>query len=222
MRIYAIWERKRFILILLASTLTIGVTGAIYVDVLFVGPVFDTTTIKLTPLGCLLSFPNRLEWIAFTILICVETLALVLLLFRSFIYFRTHSGVSRSSLMETLIKDGIFYYVCVLAASVTIVSIILSASPNLRNFLLVTVGALHSILSNRLLLRLRGAYDSISAPSSGGTIATSIVFNRTKRPVEFPMDALGNKEHQPPADNAKPRDVVLSTSIDETESSMSV
>jgi len=128
--------------------------AAVYViDYMFLRGAVIESGVALFPTGCLVSFANRDVWIAKIILIWVETLALILLLIKSVGHLR-YPG---ASLMKNICKDGVFYYACVLGLSITNVLVLRLASPGLCNFLLLPQGALQCILSNRLLLRLRGS-----------------------------------------------------------------
>ncbi|KAI5116555.1 hypothetical protein M0805_000466 [Coniferiporia weirii] len=158
LRAYAVWGKSPIVYWLLIFIFLGEAAGAYYTTALFISSVIPSTEIRLFSSGCLLTFPSRVDWISLVILIFSETFTLTMLLIRGFGHFR----YSRSTVVRTLYKDGVFYYVTVLAVTVANFVVMRTASSFLCSFLFNTQGAIHNILCTRLLLRIRGAYESLS------------------------------------------------------------
>ncbi|KAL5485183.1 hypothetical protein ACEPAI_7825 [Sanghuangporus weigelae] len=135
------------------------ITIAYYETIQFVS--FASSAVKFTePRGCVFTFGNRMAYVSLLALLLFETSMLGLLVTR---YFRIRKV--KSALVETLYKDGAFFYVSVLILTATNLVLLKMASPFLCYFFLIAQGAMHSILSNRLVLRIRGvADDDMSQP----------------------------------------------------------
>jgi len=182
MRTYAIWDRKRSVLILLTGGLGTAIVVTMYLTLRY----FASTTpagVHLFHQGCLLIFPNRIEWVSLVILFCCETIALSLLLVKRLTKFR------HSALMHLIFKDGVLYYLCIVAVTIANLLVLLIASSTLDTFLLIPQSILHSILCNRLLLRIRGAYESLSVHPQHGDGGY-----RSNVPSNVPMLIMSTRE----------------------------
>jgi len=149
-RVYAMWGRARSVYLLLATVITLLAAGLFYSTAKFILPVSTAHERGYNHSGCMLFFPNRLGWIDEVVLIASESIVVCLLLRR-----RWQVRPSHSLLLETLYNDGVLYFVFVLVASITSLFVICLAPPNLLFFTMNMQAALHSILCNRFLLRLR-------------------------------------------------------------------
>jgi len=173
MRAYAIWGGTRAMLVLLGMTLA-SVYG---VGLVFVVRFLKSVTvvpIALQPTGCIITFGDQIDWAAFLVLIVSEIFALTLLLVKAW-------KLSHSAIMKTIFRDGVVYFIFILVASIANVLILRFTSSDLCNFLLGTQAALHSVLCNRLLLHIRGAYESMNVH----------VYSRTTAPTMNLQDAYG-------------------------------
>ncbi|KAL5504080.1 hypothetical protein ACEPAH_8153 [Sanghuangporus vaninii] len=159
MRVYAIWFCDKRMLALLLTVYVPGVVGATYATIHATTSAIATSLPTLFGPGCVLVFQSTDFWICYLVLLFHETFMLVLILTRAFL---SH-GYSLSRILRMVVKDGILYYLCVLGTSLANLLVLLLATRNLRTFLILTQGVIHSILCARLLLRLRGAYKSLTS-----------------------------------------------------------
>jgi len=183
-RVYAIWFGKRWMLLLLLSVYIPGITVSIYASVHVALGGTAATFPALFGNGCLVNFVNREFWICYIVLLSHETLMLGFILAKAIIYGELRTSV----IFNLLVKDGILYYFCVLLSSVANLVVLLRASSDLCSFLILTQGLLHSILCTRLLLRLRGAYESMTTKGLR-SIRIQTASSRTLQ-VDLPMQVL--------------------------------
>ncbi|KAL5480240.1 hypothetical protein ACEPAI_1510 [Sanghuangporus weigelae] len=164
MRTWAIWARRKWVTILLATLLL----GALGVDVFVLHRYLGG--VSYSPLGpfesvfqgCLLHFDNRFVFIDFVLVMIIESIMLVLLVVKALEYFKH----SRSTLMVRMFKDGVIYFIFILITSIANVIVIIAAPIELHNFLIVTQRILHSIFCSRVLLHIRGAYTNSAFSST--------------------------------------------------------
>ncbi|KLO17241.1 hypothetical protein SCHPADRAFT_937268 [Schizopora paradoxa] len=151
-RAYAVWAQNRAMLAILIICYAFTIGGSGYVTSRYLMGA-STLNMKLLPTGCIYVFNNRIVWIALVNLIACESVALSLLLMKAVRHFRYTS----SNLMVVMTRDGIGYFVCNIAITITNLIVLKRVSPVLCNFLLVTQGVLQNILCNRLLIHIRTA-----------------------------------------------------------------
>ncbi|KLO07896.1 hypothetical protein SCHPADRAFT_944899 [Schizopora paradoxa] len=109
-------------------------------------------------------------WIAVVILVCCESLALGLLLFKSTQHARAlrKFDFSPRNILAVMARDGIWYFACTLgqlSTPITIMNLIMIAhikQTDLRDLLLGTQGAVQNILCSRLLFHIQ----AIGEPSN--------------------------------------------------------
>lgn len=106
MRAWAIWERG----ILITAILALMVVACVGVDIMVLKRYLSGITFIPSPArvlkGCLLSFPTRIVYVDFILVMFSETVMLVLLSLKAIKHFKH----SRSTLMVTMYRDGIFYF----------------------------------------------------------------------------------------------------------------
>jgi len=159
LRVYAIWERRWSILVPLVVISMGGAAGVLYVSYVCVtGAAAAGATMRVFSRGCLIAFPNKVDWICVTTLLLYETFMLSLLLVRTYVYFRD----SNSPLMRHMYKDAIFYYVCIVATTLANLFLLRVAPTTLCTLLLIAQGVLHSILCARLLIGVRRAHEMLN------------------------------------------------------------
>jgi hypothetical protein len=194
-----VWGHNKIVAAILGTVLVSATGAAFYVTIVYQNAAVLHPEITL-PSGCVASFPNRIIFVNLIILVIGETcmsahiisaecnpltlqpthvVALSLLVLKSYLHFR-HLN---SSIMHMMLKDGVAYFACVLATTVTNMVILQLAPPELLDFLIHTQGTVHNILCNRLLLRIRGAYEP-SAP----TDASSTFMTRSGRSTDPKSD----------------------------------
>lgn len=157
-RTYAIFGCTRPMLALIVVTLSVIYGAGIHYTARFFSSV-SVVNLPLQPSGCILTFSDQIEWVSFIALICSETFAVSLLVFKAF-------RISQSTIMRMMIRDGVAYYIFILCTSIANLIVLRVTSPALCNLLLSTQAALHSIFCSRLLLSIRGAYESLDVQMS--------------------------------------------------------
>ncbi|EJD06729.1 uncharacterized protein FOMMEDRAFT_165443 [Fomitiporia mediterranea MF3/22] len=184
MRVYAIWGCRRPIAFFLFSFYLVGAVGGFYASVRTTKTVTTAFMPELFKNGCLISFTSSGFWICYLVLLCHESVMLIMILFKTF----TLSRQITSTTVDMLIKDGIVYYLCVFALTIGNLLVLFLGPSQLRGFLIILQGILHSILCARLLLRLRGAYHSLTSEGmrsirlqseSSDTHPTVLLFKRS-------------------------------------------
>jgi len=179
LRSYALWNTTRYMAYVLCTIVFLEVSGTVYVTTRFLIS-FSPSPIHIFPTGCELLAPNRIEWVALSILLLSETFTLLLLVIKRSVHSRLDGSVS--TLLRTMLKDGVLYFVGVLAGTIANLLCLLLAPQTFNTFLLIPQSLLHSILCNRLLLSIRSVDRDTSgrspylSRSSGRPQLTSIVF----------------------------------------------
>lgn len=115
--------------------------------------------------GCLFEFENNHIWYALVVLIFCESLALGLLVAKLFQNAQSLKSVHRHSnrdLLTVIAHDGIEYFICNLVVTTINLIALKHLAPDLRDFLVVTQGALQNILCNRLLFHVYASSESKS------------------------------------------------------------
>ncbi|EJD06713.1 uncharacterized protein FOMMEDRAFT_152015 [Fomitiporia mediterranea MF3/22] len=192
MRVYAIWCCSRRMLILLLLIYIPGVVGSTYANLHATSTAITATFPELFDSGCLVIYTSTDFWACYLVLLFHETFMLVLILMRAFRF----SGYKISKILKRIVQDGIFYYICVLGMSVANLLVLLLATKNLRTFLIFhpltrrTQGVLHSIFCARLLLRLRGAYRSLTTEGLQSMRFRSGATGTTETDNDHPSDVI--------------------------------
>ncbi|TDL28069.1 hypothetical protein BD410DRAFT_342236 [Rickenella mellea] len=127
MRTWAIWERKRWVTVLLVSEFFIAVGIEVFVLERYVTGIHYVPVFAVA--GCSFTFSNRLIFINFILIMVSETIMVILLIIKAFQHFRVH----RATLMVAMYQDGLFHYSLILATSIANVFLMLLAP--VRNYL---------------------------------------------------------------------------------------
>jgi len=151
-RAYAAWEFSRAVLVVLLTSFVASFSGEAYVLWRFLSKSYALPPGTLSDV-CTTNSSDQVISIDVIILVIVDSLALALLLAKSWTNFR--SSPHGSSLLTVMAKDGIWYFACVIALSVANVIVLRSASIAYRAFFLLTQAAFQNALCVRLLLHLR-------------------------------------------------------------------
>jgi len=164
MRTYAIWDRRRSILI------TFWVLGIAVVGPALAVTFFEQRSIEYeeTPpsvVACELKHAkSRIIAVAFILLVICETTIVVLTVIKAVEHLRH----SRSTWVSELYRDGLMFYLYLLAVSLANVLTPVLGPATLWNFLAPPQRVLHSIFCNRLLVLIlrQWAHANLRAPSS--------------------------------------------------------
>jgi len=175
MRVYAIWDCRASIRIILSCAMALAMFGAFYADARFIGATTTVEGLKYSS-GCLIIFPNRIIWVGMVVIMMCEFISLTLTCIRRF-----SGSLSLSTLSKVMYQDGVAYFVCVFLTSTVNLTIVFLAPSDLRYFAFITQAILHTTVCNRLLLRLRGAYESITVVTSSESVIVSVIPKQVQR-----------------------------------------
>ncbi|KAJ8075815.1 hypothetical protein PM082_021447 [Marasmius tenuissimus] len=144
LRTYALWERKRSILLVLGSTTMIAIiSGAICLQKQNESLVFAPT---MGP-GCHIIKADNIAFISYIVLLFTETIIAVLTLVKGYHDLRR----TRSPWVVQLYQHGILFYVYLLALSLgNILTGVIN--PRMGTWLASPQRVLHSLLSSRVLI----------------------------------------------------------------------
>jgi len=162
-RTYAVWGGAKPALLFLVAVYMCFGGSTTY----FVYAYVHSASVPLieAPPGCLfVTEPNNL-WYALVILIFCECLALALLVAKLFQHMNNLKNRPRrptKDLLTVVARDGFGYFVCSLAVTTINLITLKHLTPDLRDFLIPTQGALQNILSNRLLFHVYSLHESRS------------------------------------------------------------
>ncbi|KAI0064839.1 hypothetical protein BV25DRAFT_1822576 [Artomyces pyxidatus] len=156
LRTYAIWERQRWVLILLSTA-----AAVLYIPALVVTQMETKSFIfASTPpgeTGCSLQHASAIIFLAYVLLLISETLIFTLTVIKAV----QHLKRTRSPMVVTLYRDGVLFYFCLLFFTVANVVVPVAAPPALANWLATPQRAMHSLMCTRVLLSIhRGRYDT--------------------------------------------------------------
>ncbi|KAJ7576006.1 hypothetical protein C8J56DRAFT_974328 [Mycena floridula] len=155
LRTYAIWGCERKVAIFF-----IGLSVVTFVPAIVVAQLELSSLIYVeSPYpGCYLSHSSPIIIVAYILLAMCESVIAIMMGIKAF----QHLPHSHSRWVESLYKNGLLYYLCLLAVSLGNV-IVPIANSHLANMLATPQRVLHSILCNRLLfLILSSRYASIT------------------------------------------------------------
>ncbi|KZV88415.1 hypothetical protein EXIGLDRAFT_175147 [Exidia glandulosa HHB12029] len=157
LRTWALWESKRCVLIGLLVALCGALVPIIYIHVQTVSDVqyvpYTTYSAHLRLPGCTLTSSRRKEWVTFIIASCFDLLILCMTVTKAAkIGLRGVSG-----LISVLYRDGIVYFACMFAVSISNLGLIAVAPIEYIGLLRILQGVARSILACRIILHLREA-----------------------------------------------------------------
>ncbi|KAL5522139.1 hypothetical protein ACEPAF_1996 [Sanghuangporus sanghuang] len=169
LRTYAIWERKRSIFI----TLILLGCGTFIPGIIVTQFEVESLAYVANPNGgCTKTKPSSpVIFVAFLLLILCETTIVILTLVRA----RHHylSRQTRSPLIWQLYKDGLLYYVYLLAFSLVNLITAVAAPPAYTNWLTTPQRVMHSLLCTRVLLHIRSHNTDADSENMSTQVAMS-------------------------------------------------
>ncbi|KAH0580360.1 hypothetical protein H2248_001861 [Termitomyces sp. 'cryptogamus'] len=173
LRTYAIWERKRVILVSLVLLAIIVLPVSLTVAYL------EIQSLVYVPSwegGCLLLKARPLINVAYIMLVICETTMAVLTVIRAYHLFRE----PQTTWIIQLHKDGLIFYAFLLPLSLANIIVPVTAPSMFANWLATPQRVIHSILCTRvlfLILRQRSATTLTNRlPGSGNTLRLHPVF----------------------------------------------
>ncbi|KAJ7147503.1 hypothetical protein C8R43DRAFT_1011073 [Mycena crocata] len=166
LRTYAIWERKRGVLIFLCSlALSVLIPLVIFVQL----EMQTLQYIATNGLGCLLSHAGSILIFAYLMIMISETAIAVMTAVKAYRDLRR----SRVPWILKLYKDGMLFYVYLLITSVANVMVPIMAPPMFANWLASPQRVLHSVLCTRVLLLILRRRRLARSDDAGSTISES-------------------------------------------------
>jgi len=175
-RAYAVWGGSKKVLYLLVVTYAGGVAGSAYSIYRYLTGVSIVAIRDVK--GCLPHIANDDVWISLTVFISLESLVLGLLLLKSVKHAKAVKNLNRHeskrNILSVMVQDGIGYFACTLAITTLNLVLLKRVTPDLRDILISTQGALQNILCSRLLLHVRSVRDSASTSTIESRISSSV------------------------------------------------
>ncbi|KAL4244104.1 hypothetical protein ABKN59_010731 [Abortiporus biennis] len=191
MRTWALWGENKWIPISLGSLGVIALAGACFVVEIFLRTITFIFVDDLSPLlrGCFVSGGSKLVYVDFIILIIFETVVLSLTLYIGFKNYR--ENLYNSSLVTSLFRDGILYYLYLFLFS--IVNVIVPLTAPVRQLVMNRLQrVMHSICASHMLLHLRqglsrriGRAASFDPSSIGTNFTLDTRFGQARESVVF-------------------------------------
>jgi len=152
LRTYALWERKRAMLI------TLWVLSAFTFIPAIIVTSFELDSLQYGPptihgqAGCFLRRASKVIFIAYVLLIMCESIIVTLTMIKAVSHLRR----SHSPWIVKMYKDGFLFYIYVLTISVVNVVIPVAAPPAYANWFATPLRVFHSIFCTRVLLFIFG------------------------------------------------------------------
>jgi len=178
LRTYAIWERKRFVLIILSSLIVVVFPAAVIITHLEVKSLVYILPIDQTETGCHLAHAKPLILVAYVFLVLTETAMAVLTAVRAYVLRRSHSRW-----VMQLHQDGLLFYFYMLLISIANIIVPIIAPPVFSNWLPVPQHVIHSTCCNRvlfLILQQRSASSMTNRlPGDRGIVRSGSSASRT-------------------------------------------
>ncbi|CAA7269379.1 unnamed protein product [Cyclocybe aegerita] len=144
LRTYALWERKRWVVILLAVTATAAFIPAIVITQL---EILSLRYVQNDFPGCRVSQASPIVIVAYILLMVLETTMAVLTGIKAFRHLR-HSN---SPWVVQLYRDGLMFYVYLTCISIANVLVPILAPRTFSNWLATPQRVMHSVLCTRVL-----------------------------------------------------------------------
>lgn len=165
LRIFAIWNFSKLVQRVTFAMFLVFL-GAVMYTVVEENAHIELIPVQLMPKGCNYTYTTEVPWIGILTILIWETICFTLLVVRALL-----AGFSSApQILQRMLKDGAAYFACILFVSITDMIFIKTVSPYYRDMLIYPQLVLHNVLCTRLLLRLRGAYESLDNITLRSTI----------------------------------------------------
>ncbi|KAI0045044.1 hypothetical protein FA95DRAFT_173081 [Auriscalpium vulgare] len=171
LRTYAIWERRRWVLILCCSIAAFLYAPAILVTELEVKSLrFADARTDGRP-GCALEHAGSIIFISYVLLMISETIIFVLTAIKAVQHLRR----TRSPMVVALYRDGVLFYFYILIVTLANVIVPVAAPSAFANWLATPQRALHSIMCTRVLLSIqRGRFNAATTVAESDRLDTML------------------------------------------------
>ncbi|KAL0949005.1 hypothetical protein HGRIS_009104 [Hohenbuehelia grisea] len=170
LRVWALWNRSKRV----AAFFTIlSMTCIVLAAVLFIKfhgsqRFLDQPRVVALP-GCYPISADKIIVVAYILLMVFESVILGLMLTKGVRHYRTSS----SSFIRAMLQDGVVYFVTLMSVSFINAIVFIAAAPEMANILTPMQRSLHSMLSARILMRMRKE----ATRTSDSTMSTSLPLN---------------------------------------------
>ncbi|KAI5122679.1 hypothetical protein M0805_007939 [Coniferiporia weirii] len=167
LRAYAVWGGDRRVFAVLVLEYMGFLAGGANFAMRFIWDITSAGFV-IPRSGCVPTYNGKLNWPACVALLLSETFVLLVLVLKTL-------QVRFSATLNQILADGVVYYLLILSTTLANIFVLRLVPSPLCDFLLSLQAVLHSVLCNRLLLRIRGAHYpivSFAGPQSGLNFAT--------------------------------------------------
>ncbi|KAH7918276.1 hypothetical protein BV22DRAFT_1100573 [Leucogyrophana mollusca] len=164
-RTWAVWERRRSIGVGLIIYLFVLTTPTWWATLRFSRSI--TYALPPTPsiVGCMTIHNNALVAIDWVLLMVMELGVLMLMVIKAVKNYKKNPGLT---LYKVILRDGIAYYINLWALSIINLLIIATQPPDLYLLFVAPVRVIHSLLTARIVLRIREFGDRSQVSPDGG------------------------------------------------------
>ncbi|KAL5534033.1 hypothetical protein ACEPAG_493 [Sanghuangporus baumii] len=150
LRTWAVWGKHRLITVLLVAECMIALAIAIVFITKYLEGI-DSFPGSVPGGGCIFTFENRQIFADFIFILVSEASVVILLLIKAIQHFRHGDTL----LMTCILRDGLLYFLFILATSIANVVTILVAPVEIHATLVTFQRVMHSLLCTRVLLHIR-------------------------------------------------------------------
>ncbi|KIM87714.1 hypothetical protein PILCRDRAFT_814404 [Piloderma croceum F 1598] len=172
-RTYALWGRKRSILIVLWLLSAFTFIPAIIVTAFELKSLQYENSPIAGEAGCFLHHASKIIFIAYVLLIMCESAIVILTMIKAVSHLRR----SRSSWIIKFYKDGLLFYVYVSIISVANIVIPVAAPPAYANWFATPLRVFHSIFCTRVLLFIFRQRKSEGTAATHSQIFSSFLYS---------------------------------------------
>ncbi|KAJ7582085.1 hypothetical protein C8J56DRAFT_243941 [Mycena floridula] len=194
-RVWALWERRRVMAITMSIFALVCIAASAISFLIFhrnqTFTALDTVAPGYRLSGCYATGGNNFLYMDFVMLMVYETALVVLTFIKGIQHFRQGT----SSLSYTFFRDGLMYYIILLAVSVVNVVILFVEQRQFSNLLTSFQRVIHSVFSARIILNLR------EKNRQSGVVSTEddALMHQGETPVTFRPTSLVISDRQVPS-----------------------
>ncbi|TDL18905.1 hypothetical protein BD410DRAFT_900545 [Rickenella mellea] len=163
MRTYAIYGRTRVIAVfLVVLNVGLNIPNIVLLQTSLKSLAFLSPSPFPTLAPCVTSSADRIVFVDFFLLMTSELVIVILTLWRGFHQWKDNS----SPMMKTLVEDGFLYFLFLFAISLANAIVLIAAPLDYSGLLLMVQRGLHAMLSARVLLHIRDAFNDYPMSAS--------------------------------------------------------
>ncbi|EIW83599.1 hypothetical protein CONPUDRAFT_135415 [Coniophora puteana RWD-64-598 SS2] len=174
LRTYVMWSQDKTVLAIILAASLIAIVAVTVLLVLFV-PSIKVVQLRVSGItGCVKGEVSSILFATYLVIIAAELVILALIV----THVLRKRSQSRSHLLVTMMRDGVFYCVCMIAFSIVNVITTLCVKGSYSDLFNIYQTVFHTILASRLQLHLTRTNTHARVPSRChiDTRLTSIIF----------------------------------------------